>query len=166
MAFVPRLHIHNLGPIKDCDIPMNHMMVLNGPQAAGKSTIAKTIFFFRTVKDEILESFFNEQVDPVPWLNARWYLLKKLNRILGSYMSIHRGTHLSYEYAPNVKIEFNLAEGVHSLITFSPPIIDTLEKYRNVDYKNVNINLVRQELRSRVWYVMRSSERRCVQYPL
>ena len=148
MAFVPRIHIHNLGPIEDCVLPMNRMTVLNGPQAAGKSTIAKAIFFFRTVKDEILKTLFYEQVDPVPWLNARWYLLKKLNRILGSYMSIHRGTYLSYEYAPNIKIEVRLAEGERSLISFSPPIIDALEKYRDVDYKNVNINLVQQELQT------------------
>lgn len=146
MAFVPRLQIHNLGPIKDCDILLNRMMVLDGPQAAGKSTIAKAIFFFRTVKDEIFETFFYERIDPVPWLNARWYLLKKLNRILGSYMSIKRGTYLSYEYALNIKIEVKLTKETTSLITFSPPIIDALEKYRDIDFKTANMGDVRREL--------------------
>ena len=100
MSFSPRLRIHNLGPIEDCDILLNRMMVLDGPQAAGKSTIAKAIFFFRTVKDELYKSFLVGWADPVPELNARWYLLRKLNRILGNYMSIKRGTYLSYEYAP------------------------------------------------------------------
>ena len=29
------------------------MLVLSGPQANGKSTIAKAIFFFRTMKEDI-----------------------------------------------------------------------------------------------------------------
>ncbi|MBQ7477389.1 MAG: AAA family ATPase [Selenomonadaceae bacterium] len=145
-AFVPRLRIHNLGPIEDCEILMNRMMVFDGPQAAGKSTIAKAIFFFRTVKDEICETFFCELMDPVPWLNAKWYLLKKLNRILGNYMSIKRGTYLSYEYAPDIKIEVRLVEGANSLITFSSPIMDALEKYREIDFKAANMGDVRREL--------------------
>ena len=51
---VHRLVLHNLGPVKDCDIRVNDFMVFTGPQASGKSTIAKAIFFFRTVKDETI----------------------------------------------------------------------------------------------------------------
>ena len=146
MSFSPRLRIHNLGPIEDCDILLNRMMVLDGPQAAGKSTIAKAIFFFRTVKDELYKSFLVGWADPVPELNARWYLLRKLNRILGNYMSIKRGTYLSYEYAPNIKIEVRLVEDSSSLITFSPSIISALEKYRDFDYRNTNKDDIRREL--------------------
>lgn len=146
MSFVPRLRIHNLGPITDCEIPMNKMIVLDGPQAAGKSTIAKAIFFFRTVKDEIFESLFYERIDPEPWLNAKWYLLKKLNRILGGYMSIKRAPVLSYEYAPDVKIEIRLKEGVYSPLDFSERIISTLEKYRDIDVKTANLGDIRREL--------------------
>ncbi len=88
MAFVPRLHIHNLGPIEDCDLPMNRMMVLNGPQAAGKSTIAKAIFYFRTVKDEIAEYLFRSGFDKATWLNVSMHLLEKLDRIFGDSISI------------------------------------------------------------------------------
>lgn len=145
MNFIPRLHIHHLGPIEDCDIPMNRMVILDGPQAAGKSTIAKAIFFFRTVKDELYKTFLTGWADPIPELNARWYLLRNLNRILGNYMSIKRGTYLSYEYAPDIKIEVRLVEGVNSSITFSPSIISSLEKYRYLD-KTTNIEDVRREL--------------------
>ena len=113
MAFVPRLQIHNLGPIEDCDILLNRMMVLDGPQAAGKSTIAKTIFFFRTVKDELYKTFLTGWAASIPELNAKLYLLRNLNRILGNYMSIKRGTYLSYEYAPDIKIEVRLVENVN-----------------------------------------------------
>lgn len=49
------LAIKNLGPIKNCDIELSKMMVLDGPQAAGKSTVAKAIFFFRTIKNELID---------------------------------------------------------------------------------------------------------------
>ena len=146
MAFSQRLRIHNLGPIDDCDILLNRMMVFDGHQAAGKSTIAKAIFFFRTVKDELYKTFLTGWADPVPELNARWYLLRKLNRIFGDYMSIKRGTYLSYEYAPNIKIEVRLTKEATSYITFSPSIIVALEKYRDIDFKTTNMGIVRREL--------------------
>ena len=146
MAFVPRLHIHNLGPIKDCELPMNRMMVLNGPQAAGKSTIAKAIFFFRTVKDELYKTFLTGWADPVPELNARWFLLRKLNRIFGDYMSSKNEIFLSYEYAPEIKIEIVIAPELPATIKFSSKILKHLETYRELDYNNIDISKIRQEL--------------------
>ena len=48
------IEINNLGPIKHCRMDLEKFCVLTGPQASGKSTIAKAIFFFRTIKDECL----------------------------------------------------------------------------------------------------------------
>ena len=48
--------ITHLGPIQSCEIDIDDFTVLTGPQASGKSTIAKTIYFFRTIKDDILDS--------------------------------------------------------------------------------------------------------------
>ena len=49
-----KLCIHHLGPIESCEIEISRFIVLTGEQASGKSTIAKAVYFFRTVKDEIL----------------------------------------------------------------------------------------------------------------
>jgi len=48
------LEIHSLGPIKECTLAVNRFTVLTGPQSNGKSTIAKAVYFFRTVKQNIL----------------------------------------------------------------------------------------------------------------
>ena len=48
------LTIHHLGPIEHCELTPNQFTVLTGPQSNGKSTVAKTIYFFRTVKQDIL----------------------------------------------------------------------------------------------------------------
>ena len=46
-----RIVIDKLGPVKHCDLKINDFMVFTGPQASGKSTIAKSIFFFKDIKN-------------------------------------------------------------------------------------------------------------------
>lgn len=52
-----RIVIKNFGPIKSADIEIKKTLVLIGEQATGKSTVAKLIFFFRTVVDDFLTSY-------------------------------------------------------------------------------------------------------------
>jgi predicted ATP-dependent endonuclease of OLD family len=55
MACKHHLKIANLGPIDKAELDIGKFIVLTGPQANGKSTVAKAVFFFRTIKDDILE---------------------------------------------------------------------------------------------------------------
>ena len=50
-----KISISKLGPIKDCEIPIKDFMVLTGPQASGKSTLAKSIFFFKNIKNLLFQ---------------------------------------------------------------------------------------------------------------
>lgn len=50
-----KITLRNLGPIENCSINLNELIVLTGPQANGKSTVAKAVYFFRTIKDDILD---------------------------------------------------------------------------------------------------------------
>ena len=45
-----RLSIKKLGPIEKCEIEINEFMILTGPQASGKSTVSKCVFFFENLK--------------------------------------------------------------------------------------------------------------------
>lgn len=45
-----RLSIKKLGPIEECEIEINEFMILTGPQASGKSTVSKCVFFFENLK--------------------------------------------------------------------------------------------------------------------
>lgn len=51
------IKVHELGPIKNCEMEVKKFTVLTGPQAEGKSTIAKAIYYFLCVKD-----IFREQI--------------------------------------------------------------------------------------------------------
>lgn len=44
-----KIHISNLGPVNHADIDLKQITVLTGFQASGKSTIAKTVYFFQTL---------------------------------------------------------------------------------------------------------------------
>ncbi len=50
-----KIVIKNFGPVKDAEIEIKDILVLIGEQASGKSTIAKLIYFFKSLSTE----FFN-----------------------------------------------------------------------------------------------------------
>ena len=51
-----KIIIKNFGPIDDVEIDVSQILVLIGEQASGKSTIAKLIYFFKSLKREFLTS--------------------------------------------------------------------------------------------------------------
>ena len=50
-----RLIINQLGPIKHCELEIKRFMVFTGEQASGKSTLAKSIFFFTNIRSLLLQ---------------------------------------------------------------------------------------------------------------
>ena len=106
-----RLVLHNLGPVRDCDINVDDFMVLTGPQANGKSTVAKAIFFFRTIKDDILNMMIRGTVGEKPDL---WYrrvtkeLRLKFIRLFGSSYGMPDDMRLEYYYDEDTWIKVNL----------------------------------------------------------
>ena len=44
-----KIIIKNFGPVKDAEIEIKKVLVLIGEQASGKSTIAKLIYFFKSL---------------------------------------------------------------------------------------------------------------------
>ena len=52
--FMAKIIIHKLGPVDFCESDIKDFMVFTGPQASGKSTISKSIFFFKNIKNLLL----------------------------------------------------------------------------------------------------------------
>ena len=50
-----RIEIKNFGPINELKLDIKDFMLFIGPQASGKSTIAKTIFFFKSLNDDLVK---------------------------------------------------------------------------------------------------------------
>ena len=61
-----RIFIENFGPINRFEADVKDVMLLIGPQASGKSTLSKSIFLFKSIKDELSKFILdvtNEQLE-------------------------------------------------------------------------------------------------------
>ena len=47
--------INKLGPIEHCELSIDEFMVFTGPQSSGKSTIAKSVFYFKSLRNVIMQ---------------------------------------------------------------------------------------------------------------
>lgn len=119
-----RLIIHKLGPIEHCELECSQFMTLTGFQASGKSTIAKAIYYFRTIKDDIekliLQKKFTDNSKPVD-LEASLvsYLHKKFLRTFGLSSAIDRFMYTEYYFTKErfIKVTFNGVELSNTLKT-------------------------------------------------
>ena len=75
-----QLFLKNVGPIKNCEVSITDFNVFTGAQASGKSTIAKSVFFFRTVKDDIFNAIMKRNA--MLFENSSLYKTLKLEYVL------------------------------------------------------------------------------------
>ncbi|MEI6139354.1 MAG: AAA family ATPase [Mariniphaga sp.] len=58
-----KIYIKNFGAIKEAEIEIKSLLVLIGEQASGKSTIAKLIYFFKSLNDDFFNQFYKSDKD-------------------------------------------------------------------------------------------------------
>lgn len=144
-----RLSLRNLGPVDECEINCRPFMVMTGEQASGKSTIAKAIYYFRTVKDDMFEAVRDKFIDrfspsSVPIQNdknkplikiLRETLRKKFLRTFGYSVSEFRdGMRVSYHYTNEYSITVRLINAKSSgrkilHVELSRPLTDFINEY-------------------------------------
>lgn len=124
-----KIEIKNFGPIREVNLDIKDFMLFIGPQASGKSTIAKTIFFFKSLNDDLVKYFISA--------------LEKNNfsKPIGSFTKIIRnkfldyfGTsrhlsniHLKYYYSEEIWISISLENSTgYALLKFSNPFTNTV----------------------------------------
>ena len=64
-----RIEIHNFGPIKDATIEIPKFLLLIGEQASGKSTVAKLIYFFHSLKEGFTLRIYKHSTEKYRWEN-------------------------------------------------------------------------------------------------
>lgn len=119
-----RLTIERLGPIQYCELPIKQYTVLTGFQAAGKSTIAKAIYFFRTLKDDLYQLILHRDYYG-PGLSAdgrrslrgdfESFVRNKFLSTFGTSYSMDKAMRLCYQYTDDVEISISLTESYDSL---------------------------------------------------
>ena len=118
-----QLTIHKLGPIQDCQLPIRQYTVLTGYQASGKSTIAKAVYFFRSLQEDLFRlilrrGLLGEQQgygDPDGNRTARTltgafqsHVRNKFLSTFGTSFCMEQGMRLHYRYGEGVEVTVRL----------------------------------------------------------
>ena len=150
------LFMQNVGPIKHCDIDINDFTLFTGAQASGKSTIAKSIFFFRTIKDDILDAIVRrsslQASDISLYKTIANHARNKFLQIFGTSRAMSNDLLMKYQYNPNtyIKITLRLTKGEDYIspnyvyFDFSENIQDFLRRNNNIDISNSKAEIKKQ----------------------
>lgn len=134
-----KIIINKLGPIKHCELNINDFMIFTGPQASGKSTIAKSIFFFKNIKNLLLmqinKRFFERS--NIMELSTKNRLLKEIRsnflQTFGTTWCMDKDMSIEYFYSDTVYIKICLKDDPISpnyiWIDFSKKLVDFLNSY-------------------------------------
>lgn len=159
------LIIEKMGPVQYCRLPIRQYTVLTGFQASGKSTVAKAIYFFRTLKDDIYQmiqqreyseliyglKYDSDQEDSKQYALYTDFEKNVRNRFLstfGSSYSMDKGMRMSYQYSDDIEITIRLEESLDSLtpnfvcVEYSP----CLRKFLSKPQPTNNREALRREL--------------------
>lgn len=111
-----RIIINQLGPIKHCELEIEDFMMFTGPQSSGKSTIAKSIFYFKSVRHALLQLLRKQHMLTANRmeLSIKNRLIRELRSVFlqtfGSTWCMERDMFIRYEYTDGVFIEVSLKD--------------------------------------------------------
>ena len=136
-----KLYLKNFGPIDSCEIIIEDFTILTGPQAAGKSTIAKAIAFFRTIKDDFCECLIKQKTTSIRTklkTSVTTQIRHKFLQLFGSSRAMDSNMQMKYHFDEDTFISVTLkyTEGGDFIspkfifLTFS----ENIEKYINTPH--------------------------------
>lgn len=112
-----KIIIKNFGPIKYAEIEVKKILVLIGEQASGKSTIAKLIYFFKTIQEDLFSQiyqdkrqFLNIDNDILSPIRQKFYNFFGLTNHLGNceivfYYSLEKDKYIKLTLQRNKEME-------------------------------------------------------------
>lgn len=114
-----KLIINHLGPLNHCELDINKFIVFTGAQATGKSTIAKSIFFFKNVRNllftQLKKQYFldsKEYLENIINLSLKNRLIREIRsnflQIFGTTWCMDITMYLEYHYTEDVSIRVSL----------------------------------------------------------
>lgn len=115
-----KIVIKNIGPIKEFEMEVNKYNILIGEQATGKSTVAKSVYFFHTVKTTILNYLWQicdrNGYQNIPYGNKRFdqVIKKELKdifvKLFGYSWDLDKKLLMEYWYTDDIWIKVDLSE--------------------------------------------------------
>ena len=142
--FVTSFYIKKFGPVKEFKFTIEDFNVLTGPQASGKSTIAKVVFFCLTLKNEILSQLTMPKGEEVYDVTIQKGMEKRLRgkflRMFGSTWAMPMDMEIICEYRDNVSLRVFLEKDRNDEnknfveFEFSGLLLDFIKKLDETQY--------------------------------
>ena len=136
-----KIIIRNHGPIKQCELEIKDFIVCTGAQASGKSTIAKSIFFFKNLKNILFDQirkdyFFANNTEQELKMHVGMKFIREIRanflRIFGTTWHMDKKLYLEYQYSEGMNVRITLKQGEDSpnyiWINFSARLKGMLDK--------------------------------------
>ncbi|MDR1736080.1 MAG: ATP-binding protein [Oscillospiraceae bacterium] len=118
-----KITINNFGPLTKCEIEMNEFLVFTGSQASGKSTIVRLVYFFRTIKNELIDLISKDEIQ-----GKSVSIKHELQHVLKEKLKLLFGP--SFIMPSTMKVEYFFSDKVQTTITLSS------DKYYNVEFSH------------------------------
>lgn len=111
------IHIKKLGPLDECRLKIQQFNVFTGPQSNGKSTIAKAIYYCRSIKQDILTVMMQGGPAKILPSHATWKSIMQLRmkekflQIFGTSWIMPIDMAVDYIYGnENMQLHISLSE--------------------------------------------------------
>lgn len=144
-----KIIINKLEPVDYCQMEIKDFTVFTGPQASGKSTVAKSIFFFKNIKNIFFEQFkkkcflnhypADESLDLSLKNRVEREIRSNFLQIFGTTWRMDTAMNLAYYYKSDSYIKVSLKTEYESpnyiWLDFSSDIIRLI---RNLEHKTKN----------------------------
>jgi predicted ATPase len=121
-----KISIKNFGPIKEFESEVKNINLFIGPQASGKSTISKSIFIFKSLKNKLMSFILDvsdEQLEH-PINEFSKYLRQWFVECFGTTLRM-QSFQLTYNYSADKEVVFSLQNGI-VFVNFNQKILDEL----------------------------------------
>ena len=123
-----KIVIQNFGPIASAEIAIKKAVVLIGEQASGKSTIAKLIYYFKSLREDLFNKTYNESLNDDFEFDYYVHLIKPLREKFYDFFGStkhQKNFDITFYYSveENIYLHLNLSEDKILHSTFSENII-------------------------------------------
>ena len=137
-----KICIRNNGPVKAFEMEIEKFNLLIGEQATGKSTIAKSVYFFRNIKTKVIsylsQIYDTRSYDNIPQESIRFdkeiktELKDVFIKLFGYSWDLNPEFYMKYDYADEIWIKTELRKGSKSKryisVTYSPRLMNEIKK--------------------------------------
>ena len=158
-----KIYIRNNGPVKNFEMEVKKFNLLIGEQATGKSTIAKSVYYFKTIKTKIIDyltqvydsNSYNSVSQEKVWFDKaiKSELKNIFIKLFGYSWDLNPEFYMKYDYAESVWIQVKLKRGdrdkQYISVTYSPELLNSIKKLQMEIREMYHSNVLTNEERKR-----------------